>query len=58
LRGLESHAWLVNVARGARVVTDDLVVALRERWMGGAALDVTSRSLFLRDTLCGRRLAA
>jgi phosphoglycerate dehydrogenase-like enzyme len=41
LRRMESHAWLVNVARGAHVVTDDLVTALREDWIGGAALDVT-----------------
>ena len=38
---MESHAWLVNVARGAHVVTDDLVTALREGWIGGAGLDVT-----------------
>ena len=41
LKSMESHAWLVNVARGAHVVTEDLVVALREEWIGGAALDVT-----------------
>ena len=41
LRAMQSHAWLVNVARGAHVVTDDLVVALREGWIGGAGLDVT-----------------
>lgn len=41
LRVMEDHAWLVNVARGAHVRTDDLVVALRERWIAGAALDVT-----------------
>ncbi len=41
LRRMRPHAWLVNVGRGAHVVTDDLVVALRERWIGGAALDVT-----------------
>ncbi len=35
------EAWLVNVARGAHVVTDDLVAALRDRVIGGAALDVT-----------------
>jgi phosphoglycerate dehydrogenase-like enzyme len=34
-------AWLVNVARGGHVVTDDLVAALRARAIGGAALDVT-----------------
>lgn len=41
LKEMEAHAWLVNVARGAHIVTDDLVVALRENWIGGAALDVT-----------------
>ena len=38
---MEAHAWLVNVARGRHVVTDDLVDALRRRAIGGAALDVT-----------------
>ncbi|HEX9993080.1 MAG TPA: D-isomer specific 2-hydroxyacid dehydrogenase family protein [Acidimicrobiales bacterium] len=38
---MEPHAWLVNVARGRHVVTDDLVVALRKGDIGGAALDVT-----------------
>lgn len=38
---MESHAWLVNVARGRHVVTDELVVALREGVIGGAGLDVT-----------------
>jgi phosphoglycerate dehydrogenase-like enzyme len=41
LEMMEEHAWLVNVARGKHVVTDDLVVALSERVIGGAALDVT-----------------
>ncbi|MBA2610256.1 MAG: hydroxyacid dehydrogenase [Actinobacteria bacterium] len=41
LRAMEPHAWLVNVARGAHVVTDDLVRALTEGWIGGAGLDVT-----------------
>lgn len=36
------HAWLVNVARGEHVVTEDLVVALRGDVIGGAALDVTA----------------
>jgi phosphoglycerate dehydrogenase-like enzyme len=34
-------AWLVNVARGAHVVTADLVAALGAGAIGGAALDVT-----------------
>jgi phosphoglycerate dehydrogenase-like enzyme len=38
---MERHAWLVNVARGQHVVTDDLVAALREGIIGGAGLDVT-----------------
>ena len=38
---MESHAWLVNVARGKHVVTDDLVWALSNGVIGGAALDVT-----------------
>jgi phosphoglycerate dehydrogenase-like enzyme len=41
LRLMEPHAWLVNVARGRHVVTDDLVGALRAGTIGGAALDVT-----------------
>ena len=38
---MEDHAWLVNVARGRHVVTDDLVAALRDGVIGGAGLDVT-----------------
>ncbi|MBW3601319.1 MAG: D-isomer specific 2-hydroxyacid dehydrogenase family protein [Actinobacteria bacterium] len=38
---MEPHAWLVNVARGEHVATGDLVNALREDVIGGAALDVT-----------------
>ncbi len=41
LERMEGHAWLVNVARGTHVVTDDLVAVLRARSIGGAALDVT-----------------
>ena len=33
--------WLVNVGRGGHVVTDDLVAALSDGVLGGAALDVT-----------------
>ncbi len=38
---MRDDAWLVNVARGELVVTDDLVAALRAGTLGGAALDVT-----------------
>jgi len=40
LEAMESHAWLINVARGRHVVTGDLVEALRNETIGGAALDV------------------
>lgn len=38
---MEPHAWLVNVARGKHIVTDDLVHALRHGVIGGAGLEVT-----------------
>jgi phosphoglycerate dehydrogenase-like enzyme len=41
LRLLHEDAWLVNVARGGHVVTDDLVRVLADGRIGGAALDVT-----------------
>ena len=41
LEAMESHACLVNVARGRHVVTDDLVWALSNHVIGSAGLDVT-----------------
>lgn len=38
---MESHAWIVNVARGRHIVTDELVDALRRGVIGGAGLEVT-----------------
>jgi phosphoglycerate dehydrogenase-like enzyme len=38
---MERHAWLVNVARGGHIVTDELVDALTQHTIGGVALDVT-----------------
>lgn len=38
---MEPHAWLVNVARGRHIVTDDLVDAVRGGVIGGAGLEVT-----------------
>ena len=41
LSRMAPHAWLVNVGRGGHIVTDDLVGALLDHRIGGAALDVT-----------------
>ncbi|MBI4936068.1 MAG: hydroxyacid dehydrogenase [Actinobacteria bacterium] len=41
LEQMKSDAWIVNVARGRHIVTDDLVWALQHGVIGGAALDVT-----------------
>jgi len=41
LEQMSSHAWIINVARGRHIVTDDLVWALQHGVIGGAALDVT-----------------
>ncbi|MFK7733305.1 MAG: D-isomer specific 2-hydroxyacid dehydrogenase family protein, partial [Pseudomonadales bacterium] len=38
---MKNNAWLINVARGAHIVTDDLVSALQQGSIAGAALDVT-----------------
>jgi D-3-phosphoglycerate dehydrogenase len=38
---MKEGAWVINVARGGLIVTDDLVEALRSDRLGGAALDVT-----------------
>ena len=41
LEQMRSDAWIVNVARGRHIVTDDLVWALQHGIIAGAALDVT-----------------
>ena len=41
LRALPSHAWVINVARGILIDSSALLDALRDGWIGGAALDVT-----------------
>ena len=41
LEAMQDHAWIINVARGGHIVTDDLVWALENNIIGGAGLDVT-----------------
>lgn len=41
LRQMKPTAVVVNTARGGLIVTDDLVRALKDGWIAGAALDVT-----------------
>jgi phosphoglycerate dehydrogenase-like enzyme len=41
LEAMQSHAWVVNVARGSLVDTEALAEALSAGSIGGAALDVT-----------------
>lgn len=42
LKLMKSDAWIVNIARGRLIAQEDLVVALREHWIGGAGLDTTT----------------
>lgn len=39
LRMMKSSAYLLNIARGGLIVDEDLIRALQERWIAGAALD-------------------
>ena len=41
LSGKDTKPFLVNIARGPIVKTDDLIAALKDGTLGGAALDVT-----------------
>ena len=49
LEVMEPHAWIVNVARGGHIVTDDLIWALENNVIGGAALDVTAPEPLPKD---------
>ena len=41
LGSMKSTAYLINIARGGHIVTEDLIVALNQSVIAGAALDVT-----------------
>jgi glyoxylate reductase len=41
LRKMKSSSYLINASRGPIVNTESLVIALKENWIAGAALDVT-----------------
>ncbi len=48
-RQMQNDAFLINIARGGLVRTDELVTALKEGQLAGAALDVTEPEPLLRD---------
>jgi phosphoglycerate dehydrogenase-like enzyme len=50
LRAMKPTAVLVNIARGAVVVEEALVRALREGWIAGAALDVFEKEPLPADS--------
>jgi glyoxylate reductase len=49
LRQMKPTAFLINVARGGVVDHDALLQALQEKWIAGAALDVTEPEPLPRD---------
>lgn len=49
LAAMQPHVLLINSARGALVDDAALVQALREKWIGGAGLDVFSREPLAHD---------
>lgn len=48
-RQMQEHAFLINIARGGLVRTEELVTALEEGQLAGAALDVTDPEPLPRD---------
>ncbi len=49
---MKSTAWLINTARGALIVEDDLVHALSGGQLGAAALDVFENEPHISPALC------
>ena len=50
LRAMRTNALLINVARGEVIQEASLIRALRERWIAGAALDVTEEEPLARTS--------
>ena len=50
LRLMKPSAFLVNTSRGAVVDEKALIVALKEKWIGGAAVDVTEQEPLAPDS--------
>ncbi len=50
LRAMQSHAYLVNIARGRIIDEQALIRALREGWIGGAGLDVATEEPLPADS--------
>jgi phosphoglycerate dehydrogenase-like enzyme len=50
LRAMKRDAFLVNVSRGAIIVEDALIQALKEGWIAGAALDVFAQEPLPADS--------
>merc|ERR1712032_1289085 len=48
-RTMRSDAVFVNVGRGGLCVTNDLVRALKQKWIGAAGLDVTDPEPLPKD---------
>ena len=48
-RQMQKHAYLINIGRGGLVRTEELVTALEEGQLAGAALDVTEPEPLPRD---------
>ena len=51
LRAMKPNAYLINAARGPIIDEDNLVRALREQWIAGAALDVYEHEPTLAEGL-------
>lgn len=42
LKNMRNDSWLVNTSRGEIIVEDDLIMSLKNHWIGGASIDVIS----------------